>query len=348
MFRKAASVLTLLLAGTVFSYSQNKEKNPDIDPTVNIALDARVDGQAIAYSGDPQQDAKFGFGGKFITLIVDGSITDKLTYAYRQRLFMQHAGPKEFFNATDWLYLKYRFHKNFAFSFGKEVINVGGFEYDMNPIDVYFYSGFCQNLNAAYQFGATLTYISNDERHNLKAQVTNSPFAKESFDGLLAYNLMWVGNMDWFRTMYSVNLVERVKGHYFNYIALGNKFTFNPVTIDLDYTNRYALASAQKGFFSDFSLTCNVSVALCDKWNIFVKGSYDQNLGQEEGVTDPYDTMVLPGTQYAIYGAGVEFFPLEGKRDLRLHAFWYSDNTKPVPNCFNIGVRWRMKVFSNK
>lgn len=325
--------------------SEDKE-NKKTDFRINIALDTRLDGQVTAYSGTPEKSTELGFAGKFITLVVDGSITENLTYGYRQRLFTKDLNPTSFFNATDWLYLKYRFHKNFTFTAGKDVIAIGGFEYDMNPIDVYFYSMYCNNVTC-YQLGLSLTYMDNKGNHSLKAQVTNSPFSTGAYDGKFAYNLLWSGNMGWFKTLYSVNMVERERGHFLNYIALGNRFTWNPVTIDLDYTNRYAVGGSQRGFFSDFSLTCMVTCTISKKFNIFLKGGYDRNLGQAADTEDPYDPMVVPGSKYFIYGAGVEFFPIKDKKDLRVHAFWYSDNSKPVPNTFNIGVRWRIKVFQS-
>lgn len=342
------SVLLLALPCAVLSAQDGTDKK------VSIAFDARIDGKVTGWPGE-DINPQVGFGGKFINIVIDGSITDKLTYAYRQRLFLDHGTVRDFFNATDWLYLKYRFHKNFYVSGGKEVINVGGFEYDANPIDVYFASNFWNNLTGAYQFGATLGYISGNGNHTIKAQVTNSPFAAAAYDGRFAYNLLWTGKMGCFTSLYSVNMIEtHRKGHFLNYIALGNRFDVGPVRIDFDYTNRYAAGERQNGFFSDFSVNCNVTWAVAECVNIFVKGGYDQNLGQdaslnhEDKIYDDsvYDIMVRPGVQYAFYGAGAEFFPLKGKRDLRLHAFICSDNTSPAPITFNAGIRWRMTVFS--
>lgn len=322
----------------------------DIDPKLNIMLDARLDAQAKTTFKDKGTDV--GFGGRFITLIIDGTITDRLTYAYRQRLFVAPT-VREFFNATDWLYLKYRFHDNMYMSAGKEVINVGGYEYDANPIDDYFHSAFYDGLTGAYNVGMTLGVLSNDERHTVKFQVTNSPFSEKAYDGRFAYNILWTGKMGCFTSLYSINAIEtHRKGHFLNYIALGNRFEFGQFRIDLDYTNRYAIGERQNGFLSDFSVNCNVLWSVTERLNLFVKGGYDQNLGQaepEDASNDSiYDIMVRPGTKYAFYGLGMEFFPIKGKKDLRIHAFCASDNTSPVPYTFNVGVRWRMKLFSRQ
>ena len=62
-----------------------------------------------------------------------------------------------------------------------------------------------------------------------------------------------------------------------------------------------------------------------------------------------YDRYVAPGTQYAFYGAGVEFYPIKSLKNLlRVHAFVYGNNAKGAQAqvlSFNLGIRWQMKVF---
>ena len=66
---------------------------------------------------------------------------------------------------------------------------------------------------------------------------------------------------------------------------------------------------------------------------------------QEAGAGFAYDRYVLPGVELGFYGAGVEYFPMKAaKKSLRLHAFWHSSTANPVPQTFNVGIRWQMKV----
>ena len=58
----------------------------------------------IDYSGEQlkSDDFKGGFYGKYLNVILSGTIGDKFSYAYRQRLNKAHA-DQSFFDATDWL-----------------------------------------------------------------------------------------------------------------------------------------------------------------------------------------------------------------------------------------------------
>ncbi len=121
-----------------------------------------------------------------------------------------------------------------------------------------------------------------------------------------AYNIIWYGKIaGWMNTIWSVNMLEYEKGHFINYLALGNKFLLGRVSADLDYMNRYA----------------------------------------GKGTAFAYDRYVLPGVELGFYGAGVEYFPIKSaKQSVRLHAFWHSNTSTPVPQTFNVGLRWQMNV----
>ena len=91
MRTRLLALLALMAMATVPVHAAAEEEKEDkkLDFKINIALDTRLDGQVTAYSGSPEKDTEFGFAGKFITLVVDGAITENLTYAYRQRHFLQ-------------------------------------------------------------------------------------------------------------------------------------------------------------------------------------------------------------------------------------------------------------------
>ena len=115
------------------------------------------------------------------------------------------------------------------------MIGIGGFEYDLAPIDVYFFSGFCSNVTS-YAFGGSVGYAlsGNDQ---LTAQMCESPFST-AYDDIYAYNLLWQGKHGCWSTLYSLNMVEYMPGKFVNYIALGNQFNLGDVTLTLDLMNR--------------------------------------------------------------------------------------------------------------
>lgn len=292
-----------------------------------------------------------GFAGKFLNFILDGNISDKFSYHFRYR-FNKLNSAQDFFEATDWAYLDYDINKNWRVSAGKQVVAIGGYEYDRAPIDVYFYSGFCNGLPACYEFGISGQYTTNDGRNTILLQISNSPFTSKSirFEGLYAYNLMWYGRYGVFNSMYSVNLIEYSPGHYINYIALGNQFNAGPVCIELDYMNRYG---GGKHFFNDFTIVGKVTYNIAGRVNIFAKGGYDYNDAQTPGIYPTndyriYDLAVLPGTRYGFYGAGVEFFPMKNSQNVRLHAYWCSSTADTKAHNVGIGFRWRLNAFERE
>jgi hypothetical protein len=163
-------------------------------------------------------------------------------------------------------------------------------------------------------------------------------------ENIYAYNVIWYGKVaPWMNTIWSVNMIEYEKGHFINYIALGNKFKAGKADIDLDFMNRYA--GKGTAFFEDFSLHGKISVPVSGNVNLFAKGGYDVNNAQQEGASFVYDRYVLPGVELGFYGAGVEYFPIKSARkSVRFHAFWCSNTSDANPNTFNIGVRWQMNI----
>lgn len=338
----AIFIMILFCAGNV--YAQKQDEN--VDPTISVKLDVRFDGELTAYGEDeltgiaPKSES--GFIGQYLKVIIDGKISDKFSYSFRHRLYVDHNNPKSFFNATDWANVTYAPNEHFSVTAGKQMICIGTIEYDYAPIDVYFASDFWNHVSP-FQIGVNVGYAPS-RKHKLIAQITNSPFSEQSKENLFAYNLMWYGTISsWYSTIYSANMIEYEDGHYINYLALGNKFMLNRTEIDLDYMNRYA--GKGTAFFEDFSISARVAHNVSESVKIFVKGGYDVNKSQESGVDFMYDRYVMPGVELGFYGAGVEYYPVKKDRNsLRFHAFVFSNTSNPIPTTFNIGLRWRMKV----
>lgn len=331
-------VITTILLAFLLPYiliSQNE------NPKIRLKLDTRFDFETRIPT-NKDSNSLSSIDGKYLNIIIDGEINDKFSYNYRQRLILDGKnGYQSFFNATDWIYLTYKMNSNFFLCAGKQVVAIGGYEYDAAPIDEYFWSDFWNNV-VCYQFGATLNYKSNDKKHNIGFQITNSPFANKSMENIYSYNLIWYGNMNWFNTIYSVNMVEYEKGHFINYIALGNKFNVGDFSLELDLMNR--ASSKQDNFFSDYSLIGNLVYNVNNKLRIFGKAGHDENKSQQIVDNFVYDRFVLPGTRYNFCGLGVEYFPIKDSKDVRLHAYWATNNNEKQYNTFNIGLRWQMKV----
>ncbi len=328
-------LLSVLLWVMAVGYSQ--EDNPyKID---KLRLEARIDYEGLIK--DDTSANSGGFAGKFINFAIDGHLTHRFSYHYRQRLNIADVTFSSFFRGCDWLYLDYHLGKHFTFSAGKQVVYIGGFEYDYAPIDVFYWSRFWNNV-VCYEMGASVAFHDTAHKHTLIFQVCNSPFVSKPFENIYAYNLIWYGNMGVFSTIYSLNLIEYTKNHYITYISLGNKFTFNNLSFYIDFQNRASFA--QKNFlFKDITLIGQVDYRFNHHWKLFIKGGYDVNHAQDAatGYQMAYDQLVLPGEEYYYCGIGGFYYPLNNDM-IRLHAFFAVNHLDYTTYQLNAGVTWKM------
>ena len=354
--KKVLRVFLVTIVVTLFSniaFAQ-EEKKVTID---KLSIEGRADFDYFEYNENNNPYSKSGFDGKYLNFEIKGSFLNDFSYRLRQRFDMADKCSK-----TDFMILSYHANKNFSVTAGKMPLAVGGWEYDLPPIDVYFASMFWNNF-ACYNVGAQLEYHSNNKKHDIIFQVTNSTFTPNKFDGMYAYNLIWYGNVGPLKTSYSINMMEQNKGEYINYIALGNDFNFGKMHLVLDFINR--------GFFNQsdfllgsFTLIGEVKYAFTDKFTLMAKGGYDRNKHtgfkevEENGIMipqpQPYDMTVAPGVEYTFAGIGFESFPYKGNKNIRLHGFVaLNDLNEPAddmtnPNStnlslqVNLGVTWRI------
>lgn len=312
----------------------------DTFPTARLKFDTRFDFTSIVPTQDNSSTLS-SFDGRYLNILLEGEISDKFSYNYRQRMILDSKFDyQSFFNATDWMYLSYKINKKFSFSAGKQIVAIGGFEYDAAPIDLYFWSNFWNNV-ICYQIGGTVSYKTTDEKHTIGLQVTNSPFATQTLQSIYSYNLIWYGNFNGFNSIYSLNRIEVEKDNFINYITLGNKFSINNLSIEVDLMDRFF--DQQSKPLSDYSVIGNVKYAVNNKIKLFVKTGYDQNKAQKPADLFIYDRFVEPGTEYFFYGLGAEYYPL-GSKDVRIHAAWATNNDQLQNHTFNIGVRWQMNI----
>lgn len=314
------------------SYAQNN--------FFDLKVEARLDYQRDYLDGDKIGD-NTGFKGKYVNIQIGGNISENFSYSYRQRMIKAN-NDQSLWDATDWMWLKYKINDRWDISAGKEVVMIGGYEYDRAPIDLYQCSEFWNNV-PCYQMGFHLGYTFNQGKDQINAQFCQSPFRFVAND-LYAYNLIWYGSHDWWNTIWSVNMSEYDEGRYISYIALGNQFQFGNIRIQLDLMNR--AADHQTFLAKDCSVMCDVAYKPCEKLNIYAKGSYDVNKTNTAA-----DLLVMSGTEITRLGCGFEIFPL-GTDEVRLHgcysySFGKNSNPSAVLNdkqsYFDLGVTWRIR-----
>lgn len=284
------------------------------------------------------------FTGDHLNLNIFGNLSDNLRYRVRQRLNKKVFDEQNVFNATDFLCLYWDATSKWTFSVGKEAVQIGGYEYDAVPIDVYFYSRFCNNLYQGYSFGASAMY-NLAKGQSLLLQVCNSPLSA-GLSNKYACNFVWRGRFSpWFETVWSTNFVEDQYSRTMNYIALGNHMVFGGLAVDVDLMNR-ASFDQRRFFFSDVFAITKVIWSV-GKWNICGKLGYEANdAANVDSMGLAYDLAFEPGTESVYGGCGLEYFPLDRKH-LRLHAVWYRDSFYGTDH-FDVGLTWRLDIISRK
>ena len=339
------------------STAASAQLTKDNDFGINkLRLEVRTDFDCFSDDGE----LKSGFTGKYLNFVLFGDITDNLYYGYRQRINNIQSQAK-FFDATDYLYLGWRITNNLSLTAGKEIVAIGGLEYDLAPIDIYFNSRFWDNINC-FRFGTNLEYTSDSGKNSFVLQFTNSPFDNSVVYGsLYGYSFLWRANFKYFTPVCSVNMFEVKKGSFLNIIALGTAFDFGYIEGYFDAQNR-AHGDHDVFFGKDITIIGRVGVKFWDeKMHVFVKGGCDINDAQDYTMEaiQVLDPLVFPGTDVRFYGCGIEYWPLQGKNDIRIHTFFavsdvrqdaqYSDGTLTVSKegelsyQANIGLTWRLK-----
>lgn len=323
-------------------------KAPEKAP-VNVTLEARASYIYTAVDGEKQKEGT-GFQGDIADIFVEGNLNEKFSYKYRQRLNGINK-DKTFFDATDWLYLRYDLNSHFAALAGKWIVGLGSWEYDPTPIDSYQVCEFAYHL-PCYQWGANLIFTTDSQKSVFIAQACTSPLgsAYHSATGkpadMYAYNLMWFGQYGFYRSIWSVNELEYRPGKFMNCIVLGNRFDLgDQFRIDVDLFNR--AAGGQKFLFRDYSIATKIFYNPSSRFHFFARYAHEENRSGSKA-----DALLLDGTRLDNISAGVEYFPL-GNDKLRIHAngyYSFGDNTNSAGVLLDkqvmvsFGLTWRMKL----
>ena len=305
-------------------------------PVSNLYFETRFDYNQEYLSGETVKDNS-GFKGRYLNIRMDGYLSDRLSYSFRHRL-NKPIKNAAFFDATDWVTLTYT-KSSWSLSAGKQVVGIGGFEYDGAPIDLYFCSEYWNNI-ACYQFGVSGAYSTPSGKDRLSLQFCQSPF-----DGF-AYNLMWNGSHDFYTSIWSVNMLEYLPGRFINYIALGNRFSFGDFVMDLDLMNRASDISEMLG--KDISIMSQISWSPFERLKIFAKLTYDRNATESNA-----DLCVISGTDLLRVGGGIEYYPIKGFKDLRIHlncCYTSGRNASPAgallpeQTIIDAGLTWKINL----
>lgn len=282
------------------------------------------------------------FSGDRLSLRMNGTISDKFSYAVYHN-FHKPISKENPFSATDWAWVKYTADEHWSFTAGKQMTFVGGTEYDARTVDLHFASEWWNSI-PCFKMGATAAYTFREGKDmialELSESMTNTPG-----NAYLGYNLYWQGHYGCFTPIYSTNLFQYADDAYVHYMSLGNRFNFGKSTIEMDLVHR--ADPEHFSFFDDFTLVGYYRYDLSDVISLFAKYTRDKALE-----SCYFETLIPRGIDMNTAGAGVEFFPANAHRNVRLHACYYrqfgtdtvSSQARNGRGILNVGVSWFLNI----
>ena len=311
------------------------------------------------------QDMTAQFKARQLRLEVRGDITDRIFYRFRHRLNKSNAATSldNLAKATDMLYAGFRLDDKWALTAGKMCQAWGGFEFDLNPMNIYEYSDFIENMGN-FMLGAMITYAPN-KNHEFNLQITD--VRNDSFEALygtatntinaskapLTYIFNWNGNLfdNLIQTRWGGGLQSEADGYNNWMLMLGTKLNLPKFQVFFDYMMANEQLDRLK--YTPMSSTVLVKDA---KYNSFVLKAEYQPIPQlnifAQGLYETAKNDLTDNKMTGIgYFAGVEYLPFE-KQDLRFFLAYIGrsrenklTNVTTDTNHVSIGLMYRIKAF---
>ena len=322
------------------------------------SLDAEKEGE---------NDLTTKFKARQLRLEVRGDLTERIFYRFRHRLNKSNvaASLDNLATATDMMYAGFRLNEKWSATVGKMCQAWGGYEFDLNPMNIYEYSDFLENMDN-FMLGAMITYAPNPN-HEFNLQITDvrndnfksiygSPIGIKASNTPLAYIFNWNGNLfdSLIQTRWGAGWQSEADGYTNALVMLGTKLNLPKFQVFLDYMmandqldrlcytpnskdNNDKILGIKDAKYNSFVLKAEYQPA--PEWNIFAQGLYEtanSSLANNE----------FKGIGYF---AGVEYLPFK-EQDLRFFLAYIgrsrdTNSVKVDTNRVSVGMMYRIKAF---
>lgn len=271
-----------------------------------------------------------------LRLEVKGNITDRIFYRYRQRLNRnnQALSLDNMPSSIDYAAVGFHLNNRFSIFAGKQCTAFGGFEFDLNPIDIYQYcdmieymNNFLTGIDFSYEFlpDQELRFQVVDSRNGKFSELYGRvPEGIKQARAPLGYTLNWNGSLfeNKIRTRWSASIFHEAKKKNWYYYALGTEialpkfqgfFDFMYSHEDLDRTGIISRITATDAYdvraldTRYLSLVLHLNYRICPNLNLLLKGSYETaSVLQANGPLEKgkYRTSWT-------YIGGLEYYPLK-------------------------------------
>ena len=308
------------------------------------------------------------FKARQLRLEVRGNITDRIFYRFRHRLNKSNAGVDldNLAKATDMLYAGFHIDDKWALTVGKMCQAWGGYEFDLNPMNIYEYSDFIDNMdnfmlggmityapNTNHEFNLQVTDVRNDSFENIYANRGHQSTLKQS-NVPLTYILNWNGFLfdGILQTRWGVGLQSEADGYNNTMVMLGTRVALPKFQAFLDYMR--ADEQLDRLNYTPQSVNGKGDPLKDTKYNTFVlKGEYQPipslNLFAQ-GIYETAESDLADNKMTGLgYYGGVEYLPFPSQ-DLRFFLAYVgrsrevADVTK-TNHRVSLGMMYRIKAF---
>lgn len=345
-------VLTLLPLTSSVVWAQQEPFHPELSLAERIGIIKEKQDRFELYihthfSGELQLDKRenqprAAFRMPQLRIETKVQLNDWLSFRWRQRLNKSNRADQhidDLPNSIDIAGLGIKPSEKWSLFIGKQTATPGGFEYDLNPIEVYEFSNMGEHMTP-YLTGVKASYQPHPN-HQIQLEVLNSRNA--SFEATyprvsgvtevalpFVYTINWNGHLSptlstrWSYTFLPQGTKEG-KAYNMHYIALGNRLHVGPFDsyLDIMYANE---GLNRKGIIPHpyhteyLSLVLELKYRIHPQWQLFFKGMYETagaaNATKEGNKERPiaYPKVL---TSYGYIG-GIEYYPIDGEN---LHFF---------------------------
>ena len=313
--------LVVLAASILLCTLAQAQGGSDSGTSAGVTIIPRMDLNPVFDTNDGFDEVTLGNSSLYT--LFEGNISDNLSFSVcnhwlsaEPKYLYKNIGRSDDTNWCDWAYLEYSLG-DFTLSAGKDMMTMGGFEFDEYDFDVHpdMLTGLWNNF-ACYQWGGKVGWMSGNEKHGLSLQFTSSPYGEKPFDAL-AYSLQYLGNYGQLSLMYQTNLIESWDGYEW-LVTLGHKVELDDWTLGLDLSNKVGdpLLILRPGVTAFGTAVYSPS----DRWE-FVGRCGVERVTKDFEIADlgPM-SLVYPSYTGWTFGGAAHWFPLKDSQDLRLHA----------------------------
>lgn len=335
--------------------------------TLDLGVVGRIDSNPVVTFGEGGgTSVSHNFGNSVVYTSVEAGFGEHVSFTWIAHWAETGAADKPFWNTpglyklddgtpniwrcdgnnfTDFLYFDFK-SGGATLRLGKDVVALGGFEYD--PYDWDCTYDMCSLLwltNPAYQWGGSLILGNEDETTQFTLQAVSSPFAYSSKDatnsgkpwlgGMGQYAIKYYGCYGGFETSNSINFVQTTGfgNNYEDFSGVGS-FTFGfkgniaeKFSISGEWMNRVntttPLNKAEDFFTQGYRVLGGMDINPIDQFGISLRGGYE-HVGVPEDLAvllaNEYVDNVLAPMNYWFAGATFNYWPLRDSKDLKISA----------------------------